>query len=417
MIAREFGQLAHEKLRRLAKTANYSSGRCRPGGRDPRPWLVLIWSALAGLALSPGALAQSDEEQALEQVRARIGTVERRLAAETARRADQAAELKRLELSAAQASGELERLRAEGEAQRARRRELDEESRRAAASLAGERDALAQQVRLSYMTGREELFKLLLSQESPASLGRMLVYYDYLNRARAERIGTVATRVRTLAELAAESAALERELAASEAAQQREVKALDAARTDRGRLVAELDQAIATSGSEMENLRDEEQRLTDLLTELGELLAGFPVNTDEPFASLKGRLAWPARGRLVGDFGRLRGSGPIRWNGVLLETDRGTPVRAIYHGRVAFSDWLPGLGLLMVVDHGEGYMSLYGYNQVLLKESGDWVETGEAIGRVGDTGGQAKPSLYFEIRRNGEPENPHGWISADLPEN
>lgn len=350
----------------------------------------------------------------MEQVRARIGTVERRLAAETARRADQAAELKRLELRVAEVSAEVERLRTRAQAQGARRRELDEESRRAAARLASERDALAQQVRLSYMTGREEVFKLLLSQETPASLGRMLVYYDYLNRARAARIGTVVTRVRTLSELAAESAALERELESLQSAQQRELTALDAARGDRGRLLAELDRAIASSGAEMDNLREEEQRLADLVVELGELLAGFPVTSEEPFASLKGRLAWPARGRLAGDFGARRGSGPIRWNGVLLETDRGTPVRAIYHGRVAFSDWLPGLGLLMVVDHGEGYMSLYGHNEVLLKEPGDWVEPGEAIGRVGDTGGQSQPSLYFEIRRNGEPENPHAWIGAQL---
>jgi len=121
-------------------------------------------------------------------------------------------------------------------------------------------------------------------------------------------------------------------------------------------------------------------------------------------------LTWPVAGRLAGDYGQPRGAGPARWTGVLLETPAGTPVRAVYHGRVAFADWLQGLGLLVIVDHGGGYMSLYGHNAALLKEPGDWVEPGEAIAEVGDTGGQARSGLYFEIRSNGEPVNPHPWI-------
>jgi murein hydrolase activator len=117
------------------------------------------------------------------------------------------------------------------------------------------------------------------------------------------------------------------------------------------------------------------------------------------------------QGKLAGDYGQPRGPGPIKWNGVLLEAAAGTPVRAVYHGRVAFADWLQGLGLLVIVDHGGGYMSLYGHNEALLKESGDWVEPGEAIAQVGDTGGQARAGSYFEIRYNGEPVNPHPWIA------
>jgi septal ring factor EnvC (AmiA/AmiB activator) len=140
-------------------------------------------------------------------------------------------------------------------------------------------------------------------------------------------------------------------------------------------------------------------------------MAGFPVDTDEPFAKSKGKLAWPVQGRLAGDFGQPRGAGPVKWNGVLLEAAAGTPVRAIHRGRVAFADWLQGLGLLVIVDHGGGYMSLYGHNEALLKESGDWVEPGEPIAQVGDTGGQARPGLYFEIRLNGEPVNPNAWMA------
>ena len=117
------------------------------------------------------------------------------------------------------------------------------------------------------------------------------------------------------------------------------------------------------------------------------------------------------QGRLAGDFGQSRGAGPVKWNGVLLEASAGTPVRAVYHGRVAFADWLQGLGLLIIVDHGGGYMSLYGHNEALLKESGRLGRARRDRSRKSATpGGQARPGLYFEIRYNGEPVNPHPWI-------
>jgi septal ring factor EnvC (AmiA/AmiB activator) len=152
--------------------------------------------------------------------------------------------------------------------------------------------------------------------------------------------------------------------------------------------------------------------LAELVVQLTELTAGFPVDTEKPFGTLKGTLAWPVQGRVAGDYGQPRGGGPVKWSGVLLEASAGAPVRAVYHGRVAFADWLPGLGLLLIVDHGGGYMSLYGHNEALLKEPGDWVEPGETIAQVGDTGGQSRPALYFEIRQNGEPINPRPWIAG-----
>ena len=252
------------------------------------------------------------------------------------------------------------------------------------------------------MTGREELFKLLLSQESPAALGRMLVYFDYYNRARSARIDDGRRRARRSSPtLEQETARVETELAALEAAQAREVAALERSRDERRAAVAKLDADIRDGTAAVAKLRAEEQRLADLVSALSELMAGFPVETDEPFASLKGKLAWPVQGKLAGDYGQPRGAGPVKWNGVLLEATAGTPVRAVYHGRVAFADWLQGLGLLVIVDHGGGYMSLYGHNEALLKESGDWVEPGEAD-RAGRRYGRAvarRPVLRDSLQR------------------
>jgi septal ring factor EnvC (AmiA/AmiB activator) len=185
---------------------------------------------------------------------------------------------------------------------------------------------------------------------------------------------------------------------------------LERSRDERRTLLASLDSAIADANQNIKRLTAEEQRLAKLVKELSELMAGMALGGEEPFARHKGKLSWPVQGKIAGDYGRPREGGPLVWNGVLLEAPQGSAVRAVYRGRVAFADWLPGFGLLLIVDHGDGYMSLYGHNATLLKESGDWVERGEEVAQVGDTGGQARPSLYFEIRASGQPVDPHDWI-------
>ena len=220
------------------------------------------------------------------------------------------------------------------------------------------------------MNGRAELFKLVLSQQSPATLGRMLVYFDYFNRARSARIGAVSAEVAELADLGDQSERATAELASLEAAESAQVASLEHARDERRAVVAKLDAGIADANEKINKARADEKRLSDLVAELTRLMAGFPADGAQPFGRLKGKLAWPVVGRLAGEYGQPREGGTVKWNGVLIEASQGTPVRAIYRGRVAFADWLPGLGLLLVLDHGDGYMSLYGHNQSLLKEPG-----------------------------------------------
>ncbi len=382
-------------------------------------WGLRRAAGLLALALATAALVSSlalaqdrrESEAKLDAVRKEIKELEARMTREATRRDDGARALRAAELEIAAATRKLAEVRGNLRAQQGARRDLREQTDRANGRLAAESAALARQVRASYMAGRDELTKLLLSQESPATLGRMLVYFDYYNRARTNRIGVVAAELKNLGELAVETTRVEQELAALEEAQGGQVALLTRSRDERRAAVARLDAELRDGAAEVAKLRAEEQRLAELVRRLGELMAGFPVDPDEPFASRKGKLAWPVQGRFAGEYGQPRGAGPVRWSGVLLEASAGTPVRAVYHGRVAFADWLQGLGLLVIVDHGGGYMSLYAHNEALLKESGDWVEPGEAIAQVGDTGGQARPGLYFELRHNGEPVNPHPWIA------
>jgi septal ring factor EnvC (AmiA/AmiB activator) len=149
---------------------------------------------------------------------------------------------------------------------------------------------------------------------------------------------------------------------------------------------------------------------------LGELLADIPQSPSDsrPFKQQKGKLPWPASGPFLATYGEPRNKGGLKWKGVLISTAHGTPVRAVSRGRIAFADWLQGYGFITIIDHGEGYMSLYGHNETLIKQAGDWVNAGETIATSGDSGGQPMPGVYFEIRSRGKPVNPGAWCSRKV---
>jgi septal ring factor EnvC (AmiA/AmiB activator) len=157
-------------------------------------------------------------------------------------------------------------------------------------------------------------------------------------------------------------------------------------------------------------MRGEMAELQSLVDELTRLLTSLPISDAEPFAKTRGRLEWPTDGRIMQRFGQSRADGRLRWDGVLLAAGAGEDVRAVHHGRVVYADWLQGMGLLVIIEHGNGYLSLYGHNQDVIAEIGEWVTPGAVIAHVGDSGGRAIPGLYFEIRKDGKPVDPDGWM-------
>jgi septal ring factor EnvC (AmiA/AmiB activator) len=385
--------------------------------RALRPLAVLL--ALAVLAGGPAHAATSpaDTEAALGRVKARIHEVTEAVQGDVARRDSVAAQLKAADEALAACKQRLEDVRARRSASEAKRAELRGEAERAAAELAAERDALAGQLRAAYMGGRDEELKVLLNAGTPATLGRMLVYYSYLGRARSDRIRAItehATRLDALDQaLAAENA----RLAALEDERRREAGRYDAARSERQRALGELQARIASRSAELKDLKANAASLEDLLARLREALEDFdsadfagPGGSRRPFPDVHGRLPWPAHGRLLAQFGEPRAGG-LKWQGLLLETRRAGEIRAPYYGRVVYADWLPGLGLLMILDHGDGYLSLYGYNEKLYKSAGDRVRPGELIAAsFGE--GEARPALYFEIRQGARPLDPRPWLKG-----
>jgi septal ring factor EnvC (AmiA/AmiB activator) len=378
--------------------------------RIPARCLLLFLGLLIAAGATPGRADDADAEQRLEALKARIAVIEREQRQAAERRDRETRALRQAEEAVAARARELEQTRREGRAAAARRDELAGRRAELAGALADDSDALAAELRAAWLAGREPRLKLALNQQDPARLGRMLAWYRYLAADRAQRIAGLRER---LAELAQVTEALEAErarLAAVEARQAEALAALEQARTNRARTVASLDADLARRAEETGRLREEAAALERLLEELRAAVADLPVPDSAPFQEQRGRLAWPVEGALLRTFGSRRGEGP-QSNGVLIGAGRGSEVRAVWSGRVAYSDWLPGLGLLLVLEHGDGYMSLYGHNEVLFSGVGDWVAAGQVVGRVGDSGGRDQSGLYFEIRSGTEPENPQSWLA------
>jgi septal ring factor EnvC (AmiA/AmiB activator) len=371
--------------------------------------LPVLLVPAAGMAQDDG-LARVKERE-LERVRERISELKEQLDDRAAERDRITAELQEAEVHISRRRIQLKELERQRDFSERRIVEIEAAVRAREVDLAAETHQLAAQVRAAYTNGRQERIKLLLNQHDPASVGRMMTYYRYLSEHRGENIDTVNNHLAELANLHGEAAKERDRLAALAEARQTELTNLDAAQEQRRELLAALASRMQEEGEEIERLAAEEEDLTRLIAELTSILSDYPITSDAPFTELKGGLTWPVAGTLLHDFGQPRAGGRLKWNGVVLAAARGSEVRAVYHGRVVFADWLAGLGLLVIVDHGEGYMTLYGYNETTLKSAGDWVAPGDVIATVGDSGGQARAGLYFEIRQGAKPVNPRAWIT------
>lgn len=388
-------------------------------------------------ASSPSPKAKAAE---LRELRGEIGTLRSTLA--TDRRQQEAlrsqlhsaeAAIGKASRSLAQLQQELRRHSGELEKLRQRQRQLQE-------NLVAQRQALAQQLRASYAMGRQDLLKILLNQQDPAALGRNLIYYDFLNRARVSQIDAINGDLVELAAVEQSIAEKSQLLIQAKNNTEEEKNRLEESRKQRGLVLARLSTDIQTKEQQLQRLLEDERQLGQLLKRLEEaqrrakrtqrppapakpdkpsttVPPGRPVQPETPqrigdaslFAGLQGRLRWPAQGQIAAHYGTSRGLGASKWQGVLIAAPEGQDVHAISRGRVVFADWLRGFGLMLIVDHGEGYMSLYGQNQNLRKSVGDAVESGEVIASIGNSGGHMNPGLYFEIRRNGAPVNPALW--------
>lgn len=377
-----------------------------------RSWGFLC--LLLGLALPAGAADETAARQAeLAALQTRIADIARAQQQAVGERDALTVELRRTEKTLARLNAELSQLESELAGQQAHLSALRREQAGVRATLTAHKAALGEQVRAAYLTGRQERLKLLLNQEDPVRLGRLLVYYDYLNRARSVRISTVRAQLERLLNLARDIAAEVAALDTTRAQRAATGQQLEDQRATRAATLAKLDRQIHNQDAELTRLRADERALADLIRQLQNAFADIPDNLGQglAFSAVRGRLPWPVQGRLLHRYGEARAGGRLDWQGLTIGAAAGSQVSAVARGRVAYADWLPHFGLLVILEHGDGYMSLYGHNQQLYVEAGDWVDAGRTIAAVGDSGGQASTALYFEIRKNGKPVNPNQWLT------
>jgi murein hydrolase activator len=384
--------------------------RMSAASRSPRPGLLptlLLLLALAAVAC-PCAARGSTDNPKQAAARARLEAVKKQIAELTRKQHDAATRRDTLsaELSkqaraldaAARAVHESDRAIA---AKRNHLAQLDARQKPIRARLDRQRQALAELLRAAYALGRGTDLRLLLGDDDVARIGRALAYSQYFQRDRIRRIRSLMQDLTQLQALQQQVAAQKKALESERAQRQARLKDLDRARRHQHDLLAQVKATLDKQGRQLKQLERNRRNLDRLVKRLGNVFADIPgkLPDDTPFARRKGHLPWPVHGR-------LRSSG----NGVTIDARRGSTVRAVAHGRVAFANWLRGYGMLIIVDHGNGWMSLYGDNESLQREVGDWVNAGDSLGTAGiEAGGHE--GVFFGLRHHGKPVNPRPWLS------
>lgn len=368
---------------------------------------LLLW-----LLSTTVALADAPSRGDLSALREQINALEQRLAADRGAHDKATQSLRQVEKALGQLAREarsLERQRSEAASRLAALRDQQD-------TLVAENERqlawVVRTIRAGYQSGAQPSLKLLLNQEQPDQVARLLRYQDYFNQARQTRMASIRTDLDELREVTRKVNDARDTLLAREQAVQEKQQRMAENRREREQALALLDKRLSDSSTRLERLRKDESELAKLLSSMQQTLNDIPASPQgEPFGRLANKLPWPVTRKITARFGSRR-EGPLRWNGVLLEARQGTPVRTIHPGRVVYADWLRGYGLLTIVDHGDGFLSLYGHNQSLLREVGEWVALGDTLALAGDSGGRSEAGLYFEIRRDGKPVNPDKWCNS-----
>lgn len=295
--------------------------------------------------------------------------------------------------------------------ERTRLKKLQAEQSQLRILKAEQKKQLSKQLTGAQKLGNQGSIKVLLNQDDPQQISRMLKYYEYFNQARMEKIQTLIVNLKRLDNIENEILAQQNQLIKTENSLLKKNKSLNTEKKQHKILLASLELRRKQQSDNLSQKQKDQKRLQKLITEVATLLDNSIRKEDaRPIRSLKGKLPRPSKGRVIKAFGNHNAQARSRWQGWLIKGHEGSAITAVHHGRIVFSDWLRGFGLLLIVDHGDGYLSLYARNQSLLKSVGDWVYQGENIATLGSSGGFKEASLYFEIRHKGKPQDPAAWL-------
>lgn len=371
---------------------------------------------LAGLVATPLSIAddKSNKQQQLKVLLKKIDKMKQAIDVKEDSKSRYIKQLKSIERGIGKVNRDIGTVNAQIKTRKAELSKLRATRLEHQRKLSRENEFLSEQVYAAFTLGQQEKVKLLFSQQQPQALQRNLVYYEYFSNARVNLINRVQGSIDRIIETEAQIRQAQLELQKDQQTLASQKQQLDRDLGKRKKIVASLDSQLQQQGGSLSRLKDEAAQLQNLINSIQDIFDEAPEADVSltPFARQKGKLAWPVKGRVRRLFGRHKSLSDLRWQGVVIEAKNGTPVMAVSHGRIAFADWLRGFGNLIIIDHGNSYLSLYGHNESLFKSAGEWVDAGEIISSIGSSGGQKKSGLYFEIRKKGKPQNPTGWCKA-----
>lgn len=373
---------------------------------------ALCWLS-AGTAAAAGADVRQKQE-ALDAVRGRIATLSKSIEEDQAERDALARDLQKTERRIASINRELKSLQQQTAAQRARIHDTENGIVAARRTLDRRTVGLRQQLRAAYVIGRQGQTQLLLNQNDVHKVGRVLVYYDYLQRAQTAAIEGIRGRVDELEALAERLQAEVARLTDLKAQQETALGTLKDSRRDRAEVLRQLRERIADEQGELKRLRADERAMRQLIERLQDTLADLPPDasfSDQPFATLRGKLPWPVRGRVIARYGDAKAGGKLTWKGHWIGAQEGAAVKAVARGRVVYVGWMHRYGLIVLLEHEGGYYSLYGHAQAASVAIGDTVRAGHVLASAGSTGGHEQPGVYFELRKGTDPIDPRQWLA------
>ncbi|NCP65782.1 MAG: peptidoglycan DD-metalloendopeptidase family protein [Paraglaciecola sp.] len=351
------------------------------------------------------AAQQNDD---LETIQSQIKTKQAEVAAQVARARQLQNELESVEVNIALTVKAQQKTRAALSANNAQLKQLNTQKESIKLALSQQQESLSKLIRSAYMTGNYDFAKMLLNQQDAANFERTITYYQYLNKESTAKIAQFRQSVAELEEVNKQLAGKQQELEQIQAQQISQHKQLQKQQASRESTLVSIRSAIESDEAKLEILQQNEKNLIEAIAQ-AQRRAEQQQQIYDGLSQYKGELLMPAKGELRRMFGRIR-QGQVKWKGIVINGQVGSAVVAIHQGKVLYADWLRGFGLVTVIDHGDGFMSLYGHNQALLKQAGDAVTAGETIALLGQSGGQSSPNLYFEIRHKGQPINPVGWL-------
>jgi septal ring factor EnvC (AmiA/AmiB activator) len=365
------------------------------------------------LVLSQGSAANmAEKSQHLLAVQSSIRVLDRRVNEISVEKQDLVDRLASVEKSMGNSAARLKQLKKQVRQSEQARLQLGIEIQSLLQLLVVQREHLQEQINAAYILGKQSRLKLILNQEDPARTSRMMIYYGYLNQARVERLQAVKVSLEKLKALQILEKIHLKEFQSLVVEQTQECELLEKNLSQRQQLLMSLVSDEQDQLKALVLLKMDEKRLQQLFLEIQESMDDFPyeLNIAQEFSEQRGRLGWPVSGAVIKTFGARRSAS--RWDGIVISAEEGVEVKSVSRGRVVFSDWLRGYGLMIIIDHGKDFMTLYAFNQSLYKDVGDWVDVGDVIATVGKSGGRNTAGLYFGVRDQGSPLDPQKWLKS-----